>query len=168
VEELQASVEECVYQEWCRCFGRENFRLPEGAQFTSRVLYQVCLFLFFLKRIFFFSFFLFLRKLIVICRKKADALFIRHNAVISFLNETAQKTTEALSETREMVREELLSHRDHIIHAAMEKGARIHSSPLFALWEEQTIEIEMVQSLYFLLIDDRHQAIPEAHRQTFR
>ncbi|PMD20659.1 hypothetical protein NA56DRAFT_659659 [Hyaloscypha hepaticicola] len=101
-------------------------------------------------------------------KKKADALFIRHNAVISFLNETAQKTTEALSETREMVREELLSHRDHIIHAAMEKGARIHSSPLFALWEEQTIEIEMVQSLYFLLIDDRHQAIPEAHRQTFR
>jgi predicted ATPase len=50
----------------------------------------------------------------------------------------------------------------------MENANCVQCPALVAIWEAQTIEVEMVQNLHFPLIDDRYQAIPEAHRQTFR
>jgi hypothetical protein len=70
-----------------------------------------------------------------------------------------------------MVREDLLNHRNHIVQKTtetMENANCVQCPALVAIWEAQTIEVEMVQNLHFPLIDDRYQAIPEAHRQTFR
>jgi hypothetical protein len=44
----------------------------------------------------------------------------------------------------------------------------MHSSLLAALGEAQTVEIRLLRSLRFPLMDDRHFEIPEAHERTFR
>ncbi|PMD67148.1 uncharacterized protein K444DRAFT_489832, partial [Hyaloscypha bicolor E] len=106
--------------------------------------------------------------LIASIRKKAGALLLRQDEVISSLNAYASKSIAALLETRTLIREDLLNHRDHIFRKSTENASSTQSSTLLAISEAQTIEVEMVQNLHFTMIDDRHDAIPEAHRQTFR
>jgi hypothetical protein len=93
---------------------------------------------------------------------------LRQDEVISSLNVYASKSIAALLETRTLIREDLLNHRDHIFRKTTENASSTQSPTLLAISEAQTIEVEMVQNLYFTMIDYRHDAIPEAHRQTFR
>ena len=165
MEELQASTQDRVHERWCRLSGEENCRLSRGAQFTSHRLHQVYLLLFYPEAEHTFSP---AQRLIIPCRKKAGALLLRQDEVISSLNVYASKSITALLETRTLIREDLLNHRDHIFRKTTENASSTQSSTLLAISEAQSIEVEMVQSLHFTMIDDRHDAIPEAHRQTFR
>jgi hypothetical protein len=102
------------------------------------------------------------------CKKKAEALSLRQDEVISSLNQNTQKTIEALLETRNMVREDLLSHTEDITRKTVANHVEMQPSMLRTLGDAQSIEIDMLQNLRFAAIEDRHQAIPAAHQKTFR
>ena len=101
-------------------------------------------------------------------RKKADTLLLRQDDLKSLLNEKTSQIIDALLETRTIVKEDLLSRRNGPSNTSMDHPSDLQPSTLLALWDAQTVEVEIVQSLHFSLIDDRHHSIPEAHRKTFR
>jgi hypothetical protein len=73
------------------------------------------------------------QRLMILRRKKAQTLLIRQEEVISSSSENTRTIIEALLETGKMVKEDLLNHRDHIIHITMENYTKVQSSTLLAI-----------------------------------
>ena len=96
----------------------------------------------------------FTQRLTPLTRKKADTLLLQQKDLMSLLDDKSSRIFEALLETRTMVKENLLSSRNATHQTLQDNTSNLQSSTVLALWDAQTVEVEIVESLHFPLIDD--------------